>query len=336
MSERVAVDNRDNLEIDTVVVTHCDSNYLSRALCLVNSLQRNGFQGPIVVFTHDQVSWQKLTLLNLTNTHIEMISILELEYPELHHARINRSVIEYYYAITPFLLKYIQKEFQGRHSVYLDSDLFFFEPLQDVVESLDDSIIAITPHRFNQVNRHLEKYGKYNVGLVSFTASSAAIKILDWWANQCLASTSQDISNGVYGDQKYLDKFVEMEPGVKVLANPGYNAAPWNLDNSVKSENQIWIESGEERDRLVFFHFSGLKRFRFLVLLGFMPFHHKPSVATKKLIYIPYLKCLRRSELLLRCNSKDSVPMPSLRNLINYIRYWDLIITFLPHKNSLR
>lgn len=335
MTERVAVNYRYGLDIDTVVVTHCDSSYLSRALCLIDSLQENGFQGPIVVFTHDQLSWQKLTLLKLKNTHIKMISILELAYPELVHARMNRSGIEYYYAITPFLLKYIQKEFHGRHSVYLDSDLYFFGPLQDVINSLGDSIIAITPHRFNQKNRYLEKYGKYNVGLVSFTAGSVPLKILDWWANQCLASTSQDISKGVYGDQKYLDEFVKMEPRVKVLTNPGYNAAPWNLSDSVRFENRIWIESGDERGELNFFHFSGLKRFRFLVLLGFMPFHQKPSAATKKLIYTPYLKCLRRSELLLGFISRDSALRPNLRNFINYIRYRDFMITFLPHKNSL-
>jgi hypothetical protein len=322
-------------EFDVTVVTHCDSNYLSRALSLISSLQSHGFMGRIVVFTHDEQAREKLSALAIINLQIYMITDLESQFPEIVEAKNNRPTIEYYYCITPFLLKYIQINFPGSLSVYLDADLYFFLPLSDVLAGFDMSVIAITPHRFTEANSNLEKYGLFNVGLVCFGTGYAPTNVLDWWANRCLESTSQELSKGVYGDQKYLDSFVEISPGIKILDDSGFNAAPWNLRDSGISEGRVWVESGSERSNLVFFHFSGLKRFRLLKLLGFMPFRHKPSRKTKDLIYGPYLESLKQSELKLGVSSVDTAVLPNLVNIINYIRYRDFMLKIAPSKNLL-
>jgi hypothetical protein len=320
-------------EPKVTVVTHCDSNYLSRVLSLILSLQNNGFTEQIVVFTHDEQSFEKLSALSISNLQTHMISDLEEQFPELIAARNNRPIIEFYYCITPFLLKYIQVNFRSTLSVYLDADLYFFQPIREVLAGMDKSVIAITPHRFTNANSNLEKYGLFNVGLVCFGTGDAAAKVLEWWTNRCLESTSQELSNGVYGDQKYLDRFEEISPGVKILNDPGINAAPWNLNASGSSDGRVWVDSGSGKSDLIFFHFSGLKRFRFLKLLGFMPFRHRPSKSTKALIYYPYLISLHQSELKLGISSYDSTEMPSLLNSINYLRYGDFILKHLPRKN---
>ena len=242
-------------QLELTVVTHCDSNYLSRALSLVQSLQSNGFTGQIVVFTHDESACDKLSALSIVNLNVKMISELEEFFPEIIAARGNRKRIEFYYCITPFLLKYIQAKYPDTLSVYLDADLYFFLSLKEALAGIDSSVIAITPHRFTKANSHLEKYGLYNVGLVCFGTAHAATKVLDWWANRCLESTSQELSHGVYGDQKYLDRFEEISPEVKILSNSGINAAPWNLNDSGSTGGRVWVDSGSGKSDLIFFHF---------------------------------------------------------------------------------
>ena len=336
MIERVNINPTFSSDFDMTVVTHCDSNYLSRVLSLIESLRNHGFTGCIVVFTHDEQAYEKLLALPIVNLQIYMITDLETQFPEVIHARNNRPIIEYYYCITPFLLKYIQVKFPQSLSIYLDADLYFFQPISNVVAQIDKSEIAVTPHRFSKANSHLEKYGLHNVGLVCFGTGEAAAKVLDWWADRCLESTSQVLSEGVYGDQKYLDRFQEISQGVKILDDPGINAAPWNLNASGRTNGRVWVNSGSGRSDLIFFHFSGLKRFRLFKLLGFMPFRHRPSRQTKALIYGPYLKSLRESELKLGISSLDSTNFPNPLNFINYLRYKDFILEILLRKNLRR
>jgi len=331
--ERVADNLFNHYESDVTVVTHCDSNYLSRAVSLILSLQRNGFMGRIVVFTHDVQAYEKISGLSIRNLKIFLITELELQFPEIVEAKSNRPTIEYYYCITPFLLKYIQVFYPGRLSIYLDADLYFFQPISDVVAGMNESTIAITPHRFTDKNRNLEKYGLFNVGLVCFGNGDMANKVLDWWANRCLESTSQELSKGIYGDQKYLDRFQEINPEVIILQDSGINAAPWNLNDSGSFDGRVWVESESGKSDLIFFHFSGLKRFRLLKLLGCMPFRHRPSRKTKELIYRPYLRSLHQIEIKLGIPSLDSTKFPKLLNIINYIRFRDFIVEVFPSKN---
>lgn len=333
MPKRIVSTRVSDSELGMTVVTHCDSNYLSRALCLILSLQNNGFTGQIVIFAHDEKAREKLSALSIVNIQIYMIADLEAQFPELVEARNNRPIIEYYYCVTPFLLKYIQVNCPGTLSVYLDADLYFFRPIRNVLAGMDNSVIAITPHRFTKANRDLEKYGLYNVGLVCFGTSVGAAQVLEWWARRCLESTSQDLSHGIYGDQKYLDRFEELSSDVKILRDPGVNAAPWNLNASGSSDRGVWVDSGSGKSDLIFFHFSGLKRFRFFILLGLMPFRHRPSRNTKALIYKPYLNNLHQSDLKLGTPALDSTKLPSPLNIINYLRYRDFIPKLVLRKN---
>lgn len=319
---------------DFTIVTHCDVNYLPRALTLFKSLKTEQYSGTFVIFVHDQESYEKLALLNLESMIVYKIDVLEGEFPELLQAKLNRSNIEFYFCITPFLIKYLQNEFSSKYSIYIDADIFFFAPVIDLVDDLSECDVAITPHRFSSRNKFLEKYGLFNVGLVCFSNEPAAKKILDWWAVKCLESTARELSLHVYGDQKYLDRFIELGGNVRFLSGAGQNAAPWNLVDASLSGNRIVAKSDLDESPLIFFHFSGLKQFPLLTFLGFMPFRTRPTRMIKALIYKPYLISLRESQRQLDLHNLQKLKFPKCIEFINYLRYKDFIFAGLQDRNS--
>jgi hypothetical protein len=315
------------------IVTHCDINYAAKALSLIKSLTSYGYRDAIVLIGHDQETVLKFKKLNISQLNVYHISELESTFPELLIAKNNRSKLEYFYCVTPLLIKFIQKFFKSKIYVYLDSDIFFFSDFHEVDLEGNNYSAAITPHRFSLRNIHLEKNGKFNVGLIAFNSNKRSFSLLEWWSAKCLESTSGNSKYGVYGDQKYLDEFQNLDNTVKEINNPGCNAAPWNSSNAIKIESQIILLDGEIQSKLIYFHFSGLKRQRLINFLGFMPYQIKPSKNLKRLIYLPYLDSLKESEAQLEINrSFYRGPiglrnlMNSLRNLMNSFRYFDFII----------
>ena len=310
------------------VVTHCDTNYLAKAYSLIRSLRDNFYTGVIAVICHDKESLEKLSRLNLPNVLPFSIFQVENEFPQLSVARSNRSQQEYFFCVSPFLLKFIMNRFESYLYVYLDSDLFFFSHFISALETHHDYVVAITPHRYKTIHKHLEIYGKYNVGLLSVRQCPESEDIIDWWATQCMKSTSVNAANGIYGDQKYLDEFETLTRGFKSLNNLGHNVAPWNFTDVAYMDGDLKIIANLDVSTLVYFHFSGLKRYRYFSLLGFMPFRQKATKRVKKLIYQPYLKSLRESEYKLGINRSNEQKKIGIVNLINSLRYSDF--TFNP------
>jgi hypothetical protein len=316
------------------IVTHCDINYAAKALSLVKSLINFGYRDTIVLIGHDEETVLKFKRLKIVQLHIYHISELEDSFPEILAAKNNRSALEYFYCVTPFLIKFVKKFFNSEVNVYLDSDTFFFSDFHQIELSTNDYSVAITPHHFSSENKGLERNGKFNVGLVAFNSNHGANKLLEWWSTKCLQSTALNLSYGVYGDQKYLDEFEILDNHVKVINYPGCNAAPWNCSSAVKSDDQIFVLDGARKSKLVFFHFSGLKRLHFINLLGFVPFRVRPSRNLKKFVYLPYLDSLRKSEVQLEINKGFYASTIGWRNWIKHFRCFDFTVE-IPFKTHL-
>mgnify|MGYP000970525500 FL=1 len=91
--------------------TYFDENYLSRFLALNKSLSSFNFSYTFYILALDKKvlkffrknKFKKIVIIN----HVD----LENEFKELVEAKKNRSKIEYYFTLTPFLPKYIFKKF---------------------------------------------------------------------------------------------------------------------------------------------------------------------------------------------------------------------------------
>jgi hypothetical protein len=153
---------------------------------------------------------------------------------------------------------------------YLDADLYFFDSVEPVYQELRKGSILIIPHRFPDSLKHLEKYGIYNVGLLSFRRDNNGFTCLKWWREKCLEWCYDRVEDGKFADQKYLDDWPERFIGVIVLQNKSIGLAPWNL----KDYNGLPI---------IMYHFHGLRRISDTIWdLGLMGYQTKMTPLLKE------------------------------------------------------
>ena len=160
------------------------------------------------------------------------MSELEEADPELLGAKANRSIVEYYFTLTPAWMLYLLEQVKTIEMItYLDGDLVFYSDPEVVFEEIGEGSVAIVPHNFFPAVQEKEKCGKYNVGWLSFRKDEAGLSCLRWYRERCLEWCYDIIEEDRYADQKYLDYFADKFENVVIIYNPGVNLAPWNIGN---------------------------------------------------------------------------------------------------------
>jgi hypothetical protein len=304
------------------IITHCDVNYLSRALALIHSLRTTGETAPIHVLCHDTFSLELLNNLELDGVYGISKKVMFELFPELVEAEGNRSPLEFYYLFSPYLVKYL-KYLDYEQLVYLDSDLYFFGTLELTLSTVQEFDIGIVPHRFDESHAHLEIYGVYNVGLVFFKNNGLAIKTLDWWAKSCLESTKVEVTETSFGDQKYLQFFEKMEAKVHIFNSHGHNAAPWNNHSAeLLRSNEIAIRG----EKLLYFHFSSLRIYRSIAILGFAGYGRRPSKIMKQFVYKKYINEVLFWESAIGNPNRVDYRRIGYRSVLSVIKYQDYLI----------
>jgi hypothetical protein len=274
--------------------TYFDQNYLPRGLALYRSLREHCPEFKLWVLCMDHTSYGVLEKLNLPGIHPLSLEEFERNDDLLLGAKQNRSRIEYYFTCTPSLPIYILNNWSEVDLItYLDADLFFFASPSPLFEELGDGSIAIIGHRFSQHMCHLQKFGIFNVGWLSFRRDDNAFACLYWWRERCIEWCYDREEDGRFADQKYMDDWPSRFKNVVVLEHKGANLAPWNLSNYhllCEPKGHILTVDNEP---LIFFHFQGLKKIKnWLYDPSWIIYSVHSSTILRKKIYVVYLKTL--------------------------------------------
>ncbi|WP_295219091.1 hypothetical protein [uncultured Brevundimonas sp.] len=124
--------------------------------------------------------------------------------------------------------------------VYLDPDTCLFNALDPLIEELQRSEIVITPHQIypdkersaiidNEITSL--KTGIYNLGFLAVRTTGEGQRMAQWWSDRLLEFCHDDIPNGLFVDQRWCDHIPSFFENVKILKDPGYNVASWNLSH---------------------------------------------------------------------------------------------------------
>ena len=275
-------------------VTHCDHRYLLKALALHASLKRHHASFILWIVCTSEEAINRVRAL--TDATLRPLSLHQIEetYPQLLKAKVNRSIVEYYYTLSPAVCRFVLENQQCNEMItYLDADTFFFSSPEYVFELLGQSSIGITPHRFSSWMRRMRKVGEYNVGWITFRKDENGTACLQWWFDRCIDWCYQRYEEGKYADQGYLNWFQELFKGVKVLDDPGINLAQWNLANyKIQDENGAVKVNGKP---LIFYHFADF--------IQLSKWHYSTNTSgaliwltprLRKLIFGPYIRTLRK------------------------------------------
>lgn len=256
--------------------TYFDKNYLSKFLTLKASLDQHSSKYRFFILSLDNFTTDFFKKNNIKNIELINLTDLEVAYPDLLLAKKNRSLIEYYFTLSPFLPIYIFKKFYIFEISYLDSDLYFFKNPSKFMNESSDSSVVLIKQESNPI------YGFYNVGWIFFNFNyKETRKIVEQWGKQCLnfCSDIPSPAKNLYADQKYLDSWPQQLKKIKIL-NPDHTClSPWDKNTTIEAN----IES------VIAFHFHGLKVKNSYFVSGFSKYNKKISKKIIKNIYKPYL-----------------------------------------------
>ncbi|MBL9188265.1 MAG: hypothetical protein JNK23_12340 [Opitutaceae bacterium] len=240
--------------------TYHDRGYLAQGLALWRSLAARDAEARLTVLALDDETAQVLRAIGGERLAVVALRDLLAADPELAKVQASRSRTEFIFALTPCLVRHLlEADHKIQRLAYLDADLFFFSDAAPIWRELGGHSVLVTPHRYPPWHDDSARYGRFNVGVVAFRRDAAGRACLDWWREQCLASTAMTGDGACFGDQKYLDEWPARFGGVAECAHPGINTAPWNW---ARHHFAIDAEGGVRVDEapLVVFHFAQFKR----------------------------------------------------------------------------
>jgi hypothetical protein len=266
---------------------------LPHALTLASSLERNAKSYKLFMICMDKESFNYLKNNPLKNIQLIYFRDVEKKYPSLKVAKSNRNLVEYFFTCSPAICNYVMDQFNFIDSItYLDADLYFFSDPVKIFNEIKDKSIAIIEHRFHWTTKRQLKYGRFNVGWVTFKNDIEGKKCLKQWMENCLDWCYQKVEKDRFGDQKYLNRWPSLYKNLHIIQNKGANLAIWNIPNYHLSliENQVFIDN----QPLIFYHFANIDQIgqsTFNTNLSRVFINLKGILLDK--IYVPYLKELK-------------------------------------------
>jgi hypothetical protein len=118
------------------------------------------------------------------------------------------------------------------------------EPATDIQAIQDNEIASLD-------------FGIFNLGFVAVNRSKEAQRFAQWWADRLFEWCHDRRDIGIFVDQKWCNLVPCFFDDVKVLRDPGYNVASWNLSQRTMhfdAEGEAQINGKPLR----FYHFTKL------------------------------------------------------------------------------
>ena len=275
-----------------------DYGYISRGLALYESLLNTGTGFCLYILALDTNTKNYLEGLKLENAVI--IGMPEFEDEELLRIKPTRSKVEYYWTITPSIIKYTLDKYKLDSCTYLDGDLYFYTSPLPLFDEISGSSVGISLHNYSPEFYKSEISGRFCVQFVYFKNNCHGRKALSWWREECIKWCFGYVENGKFGDQKYLDYFEELFEEVHIIRNQGCGIAPWNI--------QKFKFSGDEKitgytfDNIsfpvIFYHFHNLKIDLQKKSVSLIYYEYSPEVIN--FFYLPYIRKLLEYESSIR------------------------------------
>lgn len=272
-----------------------DSNYLTRALVLYQSLKSKEERFVLYAVCFDELAYEALSKLNLPE--IVPISLEEFESPALLSVKALRTPGEYCWTCTPHVIRYVLDTYHLPEVTYLDADLCFYGKASILFDEFEQSgaSVLITPHRYTPQYDQSKTSGIYCVQFMTFKADASGLNILQWWQDRCIEWCYNRVEDGKFGDQKYLDDWPERFAGVHVLRHVGGGVAPWNIQQYSLSQkiHQLYVDDSP----IVFYHYHAYKYYtdQSHDLGGY-----RLTADVVSLIYRPYVEALTAAKAKVR------------------------------------
>jgi hypothetical protein len=239
-------------------------SYLNRARVLYRSLRRHHPDWELVALIVDRPP--KGIVLDLAAEDFDRIVYADdLEMEDVEAWLFRHDIVEACTAVKgPFLRQACD---MGADAViYLDPDTALLNPLDTVLEALEDHDGVLTPHLLEPEESLMAildnelatlRTGIFNLGFLAIRTTAGGRRFAAWWADRLSRFCYDDIPAGLFVDQRWCDHIPAFFPTFHVLRDPGCNVASWNLSGrtvGIDWSGQVTVNGAPLR----FWHFTKL------------------------------------------------------------------------------
>jgi hypothetical protein len=283
--------------MNNIYMTVVSEPYLPRALALYTSIVRFCPKAQFAFFCMDDSTATALDSIDLFRSCVYREA--EFGRDKLRSLRNKRPFREYCWTAKPFSLCHVLDTTPDIDwAIFIDADTLAFGDLDIPIEQAGDADFLMTPHRFTEkLLPFAQTAGYYNSGYLACRASAGGKTAAGRWRDLCVEGCPVIPTDGVYSDQKYLERVMAEVGNGAECAHVGLNAAPWNIERYRVSEQSGRVHLDDVP--LLLFHFQSLR-----VLsrnwLDLYPGEPRLAKAVRSLIYLPYVQALSKAYASLR------------------------------------
>jgi hypothetical protein len=247
------------------VFTSVTANYLPKAAALAHSIKRVHPEATFhLVLSDDRPECPAVTMAAFDS----IINIRDLPIDDLRSWIFRHRLVELCTAVKGTAFQYIAEKFAAERIYYFDPDILVCDRLDGLERALDRHTILLTPHQYvpdsdlqaiadNEIC--CLRNGVYNLGFLAVRMEGQGRQFIDWWAERLRLFCYDDVPNGLFTDQRWVDLAPAFFDDIAILREPQYNVSTWNLTSRVaigRAPNDIRINGVP----LAFYHFSGFDR----------------------------------------------------------------------------
>lgn len=230
-------------------VTLFDRAFLPSGISLYRSLEAHAKNFALWVLCMDDETARVLTSLKLPQVRI--ITLREIETPELLNVKSDRSWGEYCWTLSSFTYDAVFARCpEAERVTYLDADLMFLADPQELLgEMPSDKHVLVTEHAYAPEYDQSHLSGRFCVQFLTFDQSAAASTVRKWWQGKVIEECSSRPTS--LGDQGYLDEWPKLFGNdLHIIRQSHRTLAPWNVKYMLHQHPGI---------SPVFYHFHGLR-----------------------------------------------------------------------------
>ncbi len=241
--------------------TSITSNYIPKARVLASSVKVHNTASCFHLILADKIPKG----FDVKNEPFDtLLTVEDLDIENLDAWIFKHSVVELCTAIKGRSFLKLFEITDATKLVYLDPDIVVLSSLEELSKLMDFHDIVLVPHQVEPDNEYQAiidneicslKHGVFNLGFLAVTKSHEGLRFLTWWTNRLLDFCYDDIPNGLFTDQRWVD----LAPcffNVHILRDKSYNVATWNLTHrhiTKGADGTLLIDDSP----IKFFHFSG-------------------------------------------------------------------------------
>lgn len=239
--------------------TVSNSDYLYKVLALHESLKKQSVKARLHVLVTDDGKFD-ISKFPDTILFYSVQQIAEQPYASAIIDKYSDDKDKMRWCLKPVFMHYLLDKGIADSVLYVDNDIFFFEPFYNLYDYVGNSGVWLTPHwrcmnPFEDGHVFKDSFtdGMFNAGFVG--ASRAGKNILEWWAMANSFRCEKNRAEGLWDDQKYLDMLPIRFPNVAIVRHMGCNVAVWNKRDCIRTaQGDKVLICGEYP--IVFIHFT--------------------------------------------------------------------------------